>query len=372
MRVGRFALAGNPEANDYIDAISNQFNLHEPSTSKKTPTPILQRPSTKEMRRAAAEQKGARVQFSEPVEPYVPVSLRELDGNQKTRATLHEHAANEKIRTAMKAMSEGDDNVTQGFEPNTNTNTNFKNYASSDEEDATSEHYIRSASREGYNSQPEAVRKAQSAKMAKLKAKLGGAAPPKSPKPKNNTNNNNNNNNHGRPPESNSHFSNSPFFVNTNTGPGTVTEESADLPPPSPNKPNNNKTSSYSKPKKKNIFPAVNVNVSVVPPTQPQPAALESQKEKDSRRLLKLKTRIAKCKQSRQLAIKSRLDPRSTMIDETVQLYDKTSARHQVECARIQAVANNSSSTMVSSILVENGSYRAKSAAMVKVSERSE
>ena len=54
-------------------------------------------------------------------------------------------------------------------------------------------------------------------------------------------------------------------------------------------------------------------------------------------------------------------------MDDTVKIHDRTAARHEVECARIKAVASSSANAMVSSILIENGTYRAKSAAMLKM-----
>ena len=181
--------------------------------------------------------------------------------------------------------------------------------------------------------------------MEKLKAKLSGAAPPKSPKPKSRDGTRS-----LRSPNS------SPFSTES-------------LPPPSPQKESG--------------------------PFQSFPTATEeaSPESKGERSVKRLKARIKACKQEvrlheeqrderrlgrtvyripiqlitshlslrssqRSTSIQSRLDIRSPMIDEDVKWADKRVSQHEVECARIKIICKRAKSTLVSSILVDNGKLR--------------
>jgi len=86
-----------PSAFDYIETITSQFNLN--------PTPIL-RPTTSERDRSSRPKTSERVKFNEPVEPFVPTSMRQEDN--RPRATLHQHQANERIRQSQRRQRERD------------------------------------------------------------------------------------------------------------------------------------------------------------------------------------------------------------------------------------------------------------------------
>ncbi|GMH48842.1 hypothetical protein TrRE_jg4174 [Triparma retinervis] len=242
---------GQPSAFDYLDAVTSQFNLN--------PTPIL-RPTTSERDRNSRPRTSERVKFNEPMEPFVAPNMRQAD--ERPRATLHQHQANERIRQSQRRQKERDKEKEKEREMEKD----------SDER-----------------------RQRQAEKMERLKAKLSGAAPPKSPKPKSQQ--------------------------------GTRAAKGVEAP---------------------RAFPA----------GPKQELGMGETQTKHEKRVARLKAKIKACQQERSTSIQSRLDSRSPMTDEDVKWADKRVSQHEVECARIKIICNRAKSSLVSSMLVDNGKLR--------------